>query len=79
MPPLPKTGVAADQSVLLAAPVERPVVLDGCGGSTSDSVRQDRCPRVAPFMNLVLCVLDRSGVEVERFGYSTSRLPDLTV
>jgi hypothetical protein len=56
-----------------------PVVLAGRGGGTIDPGRHVRYPRGTPFMNLVLRMLDRMGVAVERFGDSTGRLPDLTV
>jgi hypothetical protein len=35
-------------------------------------------PQGTPFMNLVLCLMDRMGVKVECFGDSTGRQSGLT-
>jgi hypothetical protein len=55
-----------------------PIVLAGRGGGTIDPGRHVRYPRGTPFLNLVLCMMDRMGATVERFGDSTGRLPGLT-
>jgi hypothetical protein len=55
------------------------ILLAGRGGGTIDPGRHVRYEKNTPFLNLVLCMLDRMGVETERFGDSTGRLPGLTV
>ncbi|HJT32241.1 MAG TPA: hypothetical protein VJ783_09380 [Pirellulales bacterium] len=54
------------------------IVLAGRGGGTIDPGRHVRYAPGTQFMNLVVCVLDRMGVELDRFGDSTGRLPGLT-
>jgi hypothetical protein len=55
------------------------IVLAGKGGGTLAPGRHVRYPRYTPLMNLILCLMDRMGVEAPRFGDSTGRLPALTL
>lgn len=55
------------------------ILLAGRGGGTIDPGRHVRYERGTPFMNLVVCLLDRMNVRVDRFGDSTGGLPGLTV
>ncbi len=57
---------------------ELPVLLAGGGGGTLAPGRHVRYPRNTPMNNLFLEMLDRMGVQEERFGDSTGRLPGLT-
>jgi hypothetical protein len=54
-----------------------PVVLAGRGGGSIAPGRTVRYRRDTPMCNLYLSLLDRFGVELERFGDSTGRLADL--
>jgi len=56
-----------------------PTVLFGKGGGTITPGRHVICPDDTPICNLWLSLLDRMGVEAERFGDSTGRLTGLTV
>jgi hypothetical protein len=56
-----------------------PTLLFGRGGGTIDSGRRVICPEDTPICNLWLSLMDRMGVEEERFGDSTDRLAGLTV
>ena len=56
-----------------------PTVLFGRGGGTIDPGRHVVCPEETPICNLWLSLMDRMGVEEERFGDSTGRLAGLTV
>ncbi len=56
-----------------------PTILFGKGGGTIDVGRHLVCPTDTPICNLWLSLMDRMGVEEERFGDSTSRLSSLTV
>lgn len=58
--------------------LDLPVVLAGRGGGTITPGRHIRAPRNTPMSNLFLSMLDRMGVEVERFGDSTGRFDKLT-
>jgi hypothetical protein len=55
-----------------------PTVLFGNGGGTIHSGRHIVCPRDTPICNLWLSLMDRMGVEEERFGDSDGRLTELT-
>jgi Protein of unknown function (DUF1552) len=55
-----------------------PIVLAGKSGGTIETGRHVVYPRDTPIANLYLCMLDRMGVEAERFGDSTGRLAGLT-
>ncbi|HYV38533.1 MAG TPA: hypothetical protein VE988_22810 [Gemmataceae bacterium] len=55
------------------------VLLAGKGGGTLSPGRHVRYGRNTPFMNLILCMMDRMGVQTPRFGDSTGRLMGLTV
>jgi hypothetical protein len=55
-----------------------PVVLAGRGAGTVDPGRHVRYPAGTPFSNLLLAMLDRVGVPLERMSDSTGRLPGLT-
>jgi hypothetical protein len=55
-----------------------PVLLAGKGGGTIATGRHIVYPRNTPITNLYLAMLDRLGVQTERFGDSTGRLPNLT-
>lgn len=54
------------------------IVLAGRGGGMIDPGRHVRYAPGTPLMNLVLGLLDRMGLELDRFGDSTGRLPGLT-
>ena len=54
-----------------------PVLLAGRGGGTLATGRHIKYPKQLPLTNLFLCMLDRMGIEVERFGDSTGRLSGL--
>ncbi len=54
-----------------------PVLLAGRGGGTIATGRHIKYPKQLPLTNLFLCMLDRMGIEVERFGDSTGRLNGL--
>jgi hypothetical protein len=54
-----------------------PVLLAGKGGGTLSTGRHVVYPRDTPITNLYLSMLDRMGVQVDSFGDSTGRLPDL--
>ena len=56
-----------------------PTLLFGKGGGTVDPGRHVVCPPNTPICNLWLSLMDRMGVEQERFGDSTGRLTGLTV
>jgi hypothetical protein len=56
-----------------------PTVLFGKGGGTIDLGRHISCAPDTPICNLWLSLMDRMGVEEERFGDSTGRLAELTV
>ncbi len=57
---------------------ELPILLAGRAGGTIATGRHVRYPRETPLTNLYLSMLDRMGVEAERLGDSTGRLPYLT-
>jgi hypothetical protein len=57
---------------------ELPILLAGKGGGTLTTGRHVRYRRNTPITNLYLCMLDRMGVELERFGDSTGRVDQLT-
>jgi hypothetical protein len=54
-----------------------PTLLFGKGGGTIDPGRQIVCPPSTPICNLWLSLMERMGVDVERFGDSTGRLTQL--
>ena len=54
-----------------------PVLLAGRGGGSIQPGRHIRVPKETPMANLFLSMLDRMGVEAERFGDSTGRLSQL--
>ena len=54
-----------------------PTLLFGKGGGTIDPGRHVICPNNTPICNLWLSLMERMGVEVERFGDSTGRLTQL--
>ena len=56
-----------------------PTVLFGKGGGTINPGRHVVCPTDTPICNLWLSLMDRMGVEEERFGDSTGRLMGLTM
>jgi hypothetical protein len=56
-----------------------PTLLFGRGGGTIDPGRHITCDPDTPICNLWLSLMDRMGVEEERFGDSTGRLAELTV
>jgi hypothetical protein len=56
-----------------------PILLAGRGGGTIDPGRHVRLDEGTPFMNLVLSLMDRMGVKMDRFGDSTGRVTELTV
>jgi len=55
-----------------------PTVVFGRAGGTIDSGRHVVCPPNTPICNLWLSLMDRMGVELERFGDSSGRLSQLT-
>ncbi len=55
-----------------------PTLLFGKGGGTIDSGRHVICPKNTPICNLWLSLMERMGVEVERFGDSTGKLTQLS-
>jgi len=55
-----------------------PVLLAGKGGGTLTTGRHLVYPHETPITNLYLSMLDRLGVQLDRFGDSTGRLPSLT-
>ena len=55
-----------------------PTLLFGKGGGTIDPGRHVVCPANTPICNLWLSLMERMGVEAERFGDSTGRLTQLT-
>src|SRR5262245_15696666 len=57
---------------------ELPILLAGKGGGTLTTGRHVRYRRNTPITNLYLRMLDRMGVELERFGDSTGRVDQLT-
>ena len=56
-----------------------PTLLFGKGGGTIDTGRHVVLPTNTPICNLWLSLMERMGVEEERFGDSTGRLSGLTV
>ena len=58
---------------------ELPILLAGKAGGTITPGRHVRYRRNTPITNLYLCMLDRMGVELERFGDSTGRVGQLTL
>ena len=54
-----------------------PIVLAGGGGGTLNPGRHVDLGRDVPMTNLYLSMLDRMGVELDRFGDSTGRVTDL--
>ncbi|MGV3659310.1 MAG: DUF1552 domain-containing protein [Prosthecobacter sp.] len=58
--------------------VDIPVVLAGRGGGTLAPGRHVRHPTGTPFSNLLLSMLDRMSVPLDRVSDSTGRLPGLT-
>jgi hypothetical protein len=54
-----------------------PTLLFGKGGGTIDPGRHIVCPANTPICNLWLSLMDRMGVQAERFGDSTGKLPQL--
>jgi hypothetical protein len=54
-----------------------PTVLFGKGGGTINPGRRIICPEETPICNLWLSLLDRMGVQAERFGDSTGQLAGL--
>jgi hypothetical protein len=55
-----------------------PTLLFGKGGGTIDSGRHVVCPSNTPVCNLWLSLMDRMGVQADRFGDSTGLLSGLT-
>jgi len=60
------------------AHVDIPTLLFGKGGGTIDTGRHVVLPTNTPICNLWLSLMERMGVEEERFGDSTGRLSGLT-
>jgi hypothetical protein len=56
-----------------------PTVLFGKGGGTIDPGRHVVCPPNTPICNLWLSLMERMGVEVERFGDSSGKVTQLKV
>lgn len=56
-----------------------PIVLAGSGGGTIDTGRHVKYTRETPLTNLFVEMLDRVGVQADRFGDSTGPLPGLVV
>jgi hypothetical protein len=54
-----------------------PTLLFGKGGGSIDSGRHVICPNNTPICNLWLSLMERMGVQVDRFGDSTGRLTQL--
>jgi hypothetical protein len=54
-----------------------PILLAGTGGGTLAGGRHVRCSKNTPLANLFLSLLERMGVEAERFGDSTGKLANL--
>jgi hypothetical protein len=54
-----------------------PTLLFGKGGGTIDPGRHVICPNNTPICNLWLSLMERMGVDAERFGDSTGRLAQL--
>lgn len=54
-----------------------PIVLAGRGGGTLNAGRHVDLKREVPMTNLYLAMLDRMGVQLDRFGDSTGRVSDL--
>jgi len=59
------------------AHIDIPTLLFGKGGGTIDPGRHVICPPNTPICNLWLSLMDRMGVEAERFGDSTGKLGQL--
>lgn len=59
------------------AHIDIPTLLFGKGGGTIDAGRHVICPPNTPICNLWLSLMDRMGVEAERFGDSTGKLTQL--
>ncbi len=55
-----------------------PTLLFGKGGGTIDSGRHIVCPPNTPICNLWLSLMERMGVEAERFGDSSGKLTQLS-
>lgn len=55
-----------------------PVLLAGKGGGTLKSARHVRYPKETPLTNLYVSLLERMDVNVEAFGDSNGRLPELS-
>jgi hypothetical protein len=55
-----------------------PTVLFGKGGGTINPGRHVVCPSNTPICNLWISLMERMGVEVERFGDSTGKVTQLT-
>jgi hypothetical protein len=81
------TGTLLDNSMILMGsgmsdgnrhdPANLPILLGGRGGATIDTGRHIACSQGTPLCNLHLSLLDRMGVNIQRFGDSTSRLGSL--
>jgi hypothetical protein len=55
-----------------------PLIMAGRGGGTITTGRHVRFPKDTPLANLFLSMMERMGVNAERFGDSTGRLSQLT-
>ena len=55
-----------------------PILLVGKGGGTLASGRHVRYPKETPLTNLYLALLERLGVQADRFGDSTGKLGNLS-
>ena len=81
------TGTLLDNSMILMGsgmsdgnrhdPANLPILLGGRGGGTIDTGRHVAYSQGTPLCNLHLSLLDRMGVNINRFGDSTGRLASL--
>jgi len=58
--------------------VDIPTILFGKGGGSIDPGRHVVLPNNTPICNLWLSLMDRMGVQQERFGDSTGLIPELS-
>jgi hypothetical protein len=54
-----------------------PIVVAGGGSGTHKGGRHLVCPPLTPMTNLLVTMLDKSGVNVEKFADSTGRIAEL--
>jgi hypothetical protein len=75
-----KLGKATPIELATPGPASDTVsLLFGKGGGTIDPGRHIVCPPNTPICNLWLSLMERMGVQMERFGDSTGRMTQLNV